>query len=110
MSKRPKNLPKKLFRFFYERNYTRTAELWRRDLFAPGLMKPVRAEVAFSSVGKNGEEALSGSEFASGNAACMKNRASRNAAEDTFLCREAVSGGSGFFVGNCHYTIDHVSV
>src|SRR5262245_44178100 len=40
----------------------------------------------------------------------MKNGTSRNAAEDTFLCCEAVSSIGGFFVGNCDYTIDHVSV
>jgi len=28
-------------------------QLWRRDVFAPGSMKPVRAEVAFAGVGEN---------------------------------------------------------
>src|SRR6476661_8726956 len=80
--------------------------LRRRNLFAPGLMKPVRAQVALTAIGKNGENTLSRPEFAGGNAAGMKDRASRYAAEDTFLFREAVGCGSGFFVGHCNNPID----
>jgi len=29
------------------------SELWRRDIFATGRMKPVRAKVSFAGIGKN---------------------------------------------------------
>ena len=73
-------------------------------------MKPVRAQVALARVGKNGEEALSTSQFAGDNTACMKNRSRRNAAQDSFICTEAASGGTGFIVGNGHNPIDYVSI
>src|SRR5690242_1350832 len=84
--------------------------LRRRDLFARRLVKPVGAQVALARIGEDGEDPFSLAEFTSGNAACMKDRAGRNAAENTFLCREAVSGRSGFFISHYNDAIDHASV
>src|SRR5438874_9830107 len=72
--------------------------------------KQIRRKIALTGIGKNGEHALAPSKILRHAAGCMKNRAGRHSAENSFKLCEIACCGARFLIVGSENTIDHVSI